>query len=180
MRLRGLCCLAGGFMVLSGTGALADDSGAPVATAPTSTDQKIAQWLKDAPPTEGESDERPVRGRGCQAAAPDRKMHGEVGAAIGSGGYRSAYGVVNMPMGDSSSATVAVATEQGRGWGRGRWGGGGASFAFSGAWRSGHAGPTHPHHAAANCSQEADAAAAPPAGAPEPVPDASGGIPPQH
>jgi hypothetical protein len=177
MRLRGLCCLAGGFMVLSGTGALADDSGAPVATAPTSTDQKIAQWLKDAPPTEGESDERPVRGRGCQAAAPDHKMHGEVGAAIGSGGYRSAYGVVNMPLGDSSSATVAVATEQGRGWGRGRWGGN--SFAFSGAWRSGQAAAMHPRRAASNCAQQADAAP-PPSEAAEPTPDASGGIPPQH
>ncbi len=38
----------------------------------------------------------------------DRAIHGEVGFGIGTHGYREAYGVATVPLGDSGSATVAV------------------------------------------------------------------------
>lgn len=42
-----------------------------------------------------------------QPAGP-RQMHGEVGASIGTGGYRSGYGMVNMPFGEANNLGVAV------------------------------------------------------------------------
>jgi hypothetical protein len=107
MRLGRLLLLASGLAMLGGAGALAADESAPMTTASKSTDQKIADWLKDAPPADA-ADDQP----GPDAPPPprDRRIHGEVGAAIGTGGYRSAYGVVQMPVGKSGSATIAVAT----------------------------------------------------------------------
>ena len=109
-----LLFLAASLAVLAGP-ALAADSGAdgaPVSTASQTTDQKIAAWLNDKPAplsaagTDG-ADE-PLRDN--PDGRPDRRIHGEVGAGIGTGGYRSAYGVVNIPIGKSSSVTVAAST----------------------------------------------------------------------
>ena len=105
-------------LALLATPALAADTGAdgaPVSTANQTTDQKIAAWLNDrAPdakvPDDGRGEPLPDRPDG----RPDRQIHGEVGAGIGSDGYRSAYGVVNIPIGQSSSATVAVSSTHGR------------------------------------------------------------------
>ena len=121
MKLR-LMLMAAGLVLLSGPvlaqdapGAKASDS-APVSTA-QSTDQKIAAWLDDkssssAPKTTKDKPEDFVRdpddGKG------DRKIHGEVGAGIGSDGYRSAYGVANIPIGKDSSVTVAASINHGR------------------------------------------------------------------
>ena len=113
MRTR-LLILAATLAGLAGP-ALADD--APVSTASQSTDQKIAAWLGDkAPPssTKTTKDQPEEFLRDPSEGQGDRKIHGEVGAAVGSGGYRSAYGVVNIPIGKSSSATVAVSTGRGR------------------------------------------------------------------
>ena len=79
----------------------------PAADAPVAQDrtgEQIEAWLN----------EEPVRGVAATAqqdVAPvrDRAIHGEVGFALGSNGYRSAYGIANMPLGDSSDLTVAVA-----------------------------------------------------------------------
>ncbi len=109
----------------------ADDQA--VATASRSTDQMIQAWLA-APAAQDRQD-------GIAPDQPpvqlDRKIHGEVGAAIGTGGYRSAYGVVNIPIGKTSSATLAFATGRSRGYG---WGGPwlvgeGARTPFSGCVR---------------------------------------------
>ena len=113
MRTR-LLILAAALAGLAGP-ALAED--APVSTASQSTDQKIAAWLGDeAPPSPAKTTrDRPEEFlRDPSDGNGDRKIHGEVGAAIGSGGYRSAYGVVNIPIGKSSSATIAVSTGRGR------------------------------------------------------------------
>jgi hypothetical protein len=87
-------------------GAYAEDG--PVSTASQSTDANLANWLKDAPPVEqtGQEDVQ----RDAAPIQPDRKIHGEVGAAIGSGGYRSAYGIVNIPIGKNADATIAVSS----------------------------------------------------------------------
>jgi hypothetical protein len=47
---------------------------------------------------------------------PDRAIHGEVGVAIGTGGYRSIYGVVGVPLGDSGEMVLAYNQERGRGY----------------------------------------------------------------
>ena len=107
------CC----FVALGGAAMAADTASdsAPVSTASQSTDKKIAAWIDD------KSDSKPAIQtppgeplRYPDQEKPDRKIHGEVGAGVGSDGYRSAYGVVNIPIGQSSSATVAVSTTHGR------------------------------------------------------------------
>lgn len=111
-----LLFLAASLIVLAGPALAADAGGAdeaPVSTASQTTDQKIAAWLNDSKPSA--QAQAPDDGRGeplpdGPAAKPERKIHGEVGAGIGTGGYRSAYGVVNIPIGKSSSVTVAAST----------------------------------------------------------------------
>jgi hypothetical protein len=41
------------------------------------------------------------------ALPQDRRMHGEVGAMIGTGGARGVYGIVGVPLGETGSATFA-------------------------------------------------------------------------
>jgi len=52
---------------------------------------------------------------------PDRKPHGVVEAAVGTGGYRSGAAVVTMPVGDCGQATIAIESSRGGygGYGRG-------------------------------------------------------------
>jgi len=48
---------------------------------------------------------------------PDRRIHGEVGFGIGTGGYRDAFAAVNMPVGQSGRLGVAVEdTQYGKPW----------------------------------------------------------------
>jgi hypothetical protein len=44
------------------------------------------------------------------AAAPDRRPHGEVGMFIGSGGSRGIFGTVGMPLGDNGVASFSFDT----------------------------------------------------------------------
>ena len=46
----------------------------------------------------------------------DRRVHGEVGVAVGTGGYRSIYGVVGVPLGDSGGLVLGYNQERGRGY----------------------------------------------------------------
>lgn len=41
------------------------------------------------------------------ALPQDRRIHGEVGAMIGTGGARGIYGIVGVPIGETGSATFA-------------------------------------------------------------------------
>jgi hypothetical protein len=118
----------------------------PVSTASSDlTAAQINAWVADPSPVRGVAPAEGADGglsSGVASAdlvpgvAPprDRAPHGVVGASIGSGGYRSAYGVVNMPLGASSDVTVAVSNEHlgngnrsygygGYGYGRGYGGG---------------------------------------------------------
>jgi len=109
-----LLFLAASIAVLASPALAADAGadGAPVSTASQTTDQKISAWLNDKPaalpaaPDDGRGEPLPDN---PDAKLP-RQIHGEVGAGIGTGGYRSAYGVVNIPIGKSSSVTVAAST----------------------------------------------------------------------
>ena len=46
------------------------------------------------------------------AGVPDRKIHGEVGVEIGTGGARAAYGSAVVPLGDAGMAAVAFETDR--------------------------------------------------------------------
>jgi hypothetical protein len=74
-------------------------------SAPPSTDAtaaaQIERWIESSPAAAEEAD-APLD----QAAEP-RKIHGEVGVAVGTGGYRSGYVVTHIPVGESGSATIA-------------------------------------------------------------------------
>lgn len=63
-------------------------------------------------------------------ARPDRKIHGEMGVAVGTGGYNSLYGTVVTPLGDSGSAAFSFErSDYGRNYRRGYYSGG--SFGFT-------------------------------------------------
>jgi hypothetical protein len=47
-------------------------------------------------------------------AGDDRRVHGEAGVAVGTGGYRSAYLAVSGPLGDRGYGGVAVGATRGR------------------------------------------------------------------
>lgn len=88
----------------------------PVSTArsaaatPTTADQ-IDAWLADAPPVDiddGQPD--------GVTSSSERQVHGEVGVSVGTGGYRSAYAIVALPVGETSTLTLAVSETRGRGW----------------------------------------------------------------
>lgn len=63
-----------------------------------------------------------TRGQKPLAALPDlpgadRGIHGEVGVAIGTGGYRSVYGVAALPLGDTGALVLGYGQERGRSYG---------------------------------------------------------------
>ncbi len=59
----------------------------------------------------------PLRRKADGTIAPNSdQAHGEVSAAVGTGGYREAAGVVCQPIGDSAAVTLGVDVG---GWGRG-------------------------------------------------------------
>jgi len=126
----------------------AADSG-PMATAVhDETQAKIDSWLADSAADAREDDLG-----GCLASPlPDGKMHGEVGASIGTGGYRSVYGVVQIPIGkqaDKGAVTLAYSQSRGRGWyGREAFGG---PHAFGPGYGSGPFGVVEPTLAGRPC-----------------------------
>lgn len=85
------------------------------------TAAQIRQWIASAPPPS--LDDGAVDG--VVENAP-RQVHGEVGVAVGTGGYRSAYAISTFPVGRTGALTVAVGeTRNGRGFGYGGYGPGG-------------------------------------------------------
>ena len=69
----------------------------PAAAAPLEdTAAQIQRWLTESPVNADDSD-----GQLLDLRREDRQMHGEVGVAVGSGGYRSAYITSVMPLGDN-------------------------------------------------------------------------------
>ncbi|WP_277970283.1 hypothetical protein [Sphingomonas echinoides] len=53
-----------------------------------------------------------ARGEREETGKPGLGIHGEVGAAIGTNGYRSAYGVAAIPLGDNAGAVVSFESTQ--------------------------------------------------------------------
>lgn len=77
---------------------------APVATAnstsssPLTTPQQIEHYLATSPAI---ADETP------DGAAEPRRIHGEVGVAVGTGDYRSGYAIVSIPLGETGQLDLA-------------------------------------------------------------------------
>ena len=107
-------------VVSPSTSASSSEVVATAATAPASPNQTVpskqagsadvTRWLDQAPPVArlGQDYTDGV----IQDAPPPRQIHGEVGFGVGTGGYRDAYGIVNMPIGKASELDVAVEDTQ--------------------------------------------------------------------
>jgi hypothetical protein len=119
-----------GAAVDAGRPALAEEAVSTAAAAPATADQ-IDQWIKSAPPPNLADDQPDGVTPGAAPASPARKIHGEVGVSVGTGGYRSGYAISTMPIGDTGSMTLAVG--QSRGPRAARFGGGDWSSASLGA-----------------------------------------------
>ena len=63
---------------------------------------------------------RPATAIDTRPSLVDRRVHGEVGVAIGTGGYSSIYGTAVAPLGDSGWIALSLANEQGGGYYYGR------------------------------------------------------------
>ena len=93
--------------------AVATASGAPAPAPAADTAVQIETWLAAAPPVDlkdADSDGTISLGK--------RRVHGEVGVAVGTGGYRSAYMLTEFPVGETGALSVAVSeTRNGYGFG---------------------------------------------------------------
>lgn len=72
------------------------------------TARQIERWLADSPAAREQED-------GVLAGLvgePDRKIHGEVGVAVGTGGYRSAYINSVMPLGETGTLALSIGQEK--------------------------------------------------------------------
>ena len=103
----------------------ADSNSAPVASAGAKdVNAQIRDWIDSSP----EAASPRASAADAPAGPPDRSIHGEWGVGVGTGGYRSAYGVAVIPLGDRGTATVAASTGH---YGGRRWGMNGQSFGLN-------------------------------------------------
>ncbi len=80
-----------------------------------STEEQISRWIG-----ERKTDARPVEqwADAWEEAAP-RKMHGEVSAGIGTGGYSDFAAAVSMPLGENGTLNLSVSQTKNAPWGYG-------------------------------------------------------------
>ncbi|HEY3694171.1 hypothetical protein [Phenylobacterium sp.] len=110
------------------------------ADANADTAAQIDAYLKASPAIDLPQDKTP--GVVSGVVAP-RKVHGEAGVSIGTGGYRSAYAISAFPVGKTGTLTVAVQDTRfgkSRGWGYGGPGYGGPGYGglgYGGGFRGG-------------------------------------------
>ncbi|WP_374347640.1 hypothetical protein [Phenylobacterium sp.] len=123
-----VCALAAGDPAIAEE-VIATGQAAAEAPKPAASDAaaQIDAWIKTAPPVKLD-DEGPD---GVTPGREPRKMHGEVGVTVGSGGYRSAYAVSVIPVGETGTVSLAVSKSQG-----GRFYGGPGGRPFNGGDRS--------------------------------------------
>ena len=105
--------------------AVATASATPAPAAELSTAAQIDQFIRSAPPASLEDE-------GVDGITPGtgkRQVHGEVGIAVGTGGYRSAYAMSLIPVGETGTLAIAVSESRNArfgGYGYGGYGGYGA------------------------------------------------------
>ena len=91
-------------------------SPAKLPAVPMTTSEQIDAYLRASPTTPWQDAEALDR----QEERPPRQVHGQVGVAVGTGGYRSAYGQSDIPVGRDGNLSVFVQrTQGGRGHGYG-------------------------------------------------------------
>lgn len=83
------------------------DRDAPQSTVSRNTAAQIQQYLDSSPASDDERAPLPLEG--------ERRPHGEVSVAVGTGGYRSGYVRGDFPVGKSGQVSVAVGQSRGRG-----------------------------------------------------------------
>lgn len=85
--------------------AVADPAPARRSDPPIDTAEQIRRWLADSPAAEADEAlaEREPR---------ERKVHGEVGVAVGTGGYRSGYITSVMPLGETGTLVISLGQEK--------------------------------------------------------------------
>ena len=80
----------------------------PAAAAPLEdTAAQIQRWLADSPSNPDDRD-----GQLLDLRREDRQMHGEVGVAVGTGGYRSGYITSVMPIGETGTLALTIGQEK--------------------------------------------------------------------
>lgn len=86
------------------------------------TARQIERWLSDSPAAREQHDDV-LAGL---VGEPERKIHGEVGVAVGTGGYRSGYISTVMPIGETGTLALMLGQEKNgfRGLGYGPYGAG--------------------------------------------------------
>jgi len=97
--------------------------------APMTTSEQIDAYLRASPTTPWQDAEALDR----QGDEPPRQVHGEVGVAVGTGGYRSAYVQSDIPVGRDGNLSIFVQqTQGGRGHGYGYGSGYGNGYGYGG------------------------------------------------
>jgi hypothetical protein len=97
--------------------------------APMTTSEQIDAYLRAAPTTPWQDAEALDR----QEGRPERQIHGQVGVAVGTGGYRSAYVQSDIPVGRNGNLSIFVQqTQGGRGHGYGY--GNGYGYGYDGGY----------------------------------------------
>lgn len=77
--------------------------------APMTTSEQIDAYLRASPTTPWADAEALDR----QEGRPERQIHGQVGVAVGTGGYRSAYVQSDIPLGRDGNLSIFVQQTQG-------------------------------------------------------------------
>ncbi|CAN7380447.1 hypothetical protein LJR164_002319 [Phenylobacterium sp. LjRoot164] len=90
----------------------AAEPAAPAAAAPKTetldTAEQIRRWLADSPAATTPEE---AYGEGVRLPR-DRQIHGEVGVAVGTGGYRSGYITSVMPIGETGTLALTIGQEK--------------------------------------------------------------------
>lgn len=101
-----LLCAAGAQAQSPTAAQVSAQASAQASAASDPTSEQIASWIGGR---HGEVDDDAATGPGRRLR--DGQVHGEVGASIGSGGYKSAYGIATTPIGENSDLTVGLTSE---------------------------------------------------------------------
>ncbi|MBP6876406.1 MAG: hypothetical protein KBC34_00155 [Phenylobacterium sp.] len=90
----------------------AAEPAAPAVAAPPAetldTAEQIKRWLADSPAAATPEE---AYGEGVRLPR-DRQIHGEVGVAVGTGGYRSGYITSVMPIGETGTLSLTIGQEK--------------------------------------------------------------------
>ena len=101
--MRLVSVIAGAAALISPASAFADTS-APIASERRLTPEQVEAVLAEAAAKRKMMDQQ----QAADGLAVPARVHGEVGFAIGTGGYREMYGTAIYPLGDNGFAQVSL------------------------------------------------------------------------